>query len=76
MADGLGALHGRVDEGNTLREVPPGSAILAAIEQGLPQHVMGLEEMRRHRLTLSQAVEFFAQFYCHRQGSPATIEPP
>jgi hypothetical protein len=76
MADGLGALHGRVDEGNALREVPPGSAILAEIEQGLPQRVMGLEEMRRRRFNPCQSVEFFTQLHCRWQGSPATIEPP
>jgi hypothetical protein len=57
----LTALYGQVDEGNALREVSPGRGIVAQIEQGLPQCVVGLKEVRRRRLMLGQTVEFFAQ---------------
>ncbi len=56
-----GLLRCRVGEGDPLREVPPGSGVVAQEEQGAPEGVMGLQAGCWFGPTLGQSGELFRQ---------------
>ena len=62
-----GSLHRRVDESASLFEVRPGGGIFTQIEQGVPEHFVGLEEVRWLGLALRQPIELFPQLPRRRQ---------
>ena len=47
LVERLGPLRRRVDEGDPLLEVRPGGGVVAQVEQGRPERVMGLQAVRR-----------------------------
>ena len=49
LAERLGALRRRVGESDPLLEVRPGRGVVAQVEQGRPERVMGLQAVRRGR---------------------------
>ena len=67
-------LRRRIDEGDSLLEVPPGRSVVAQEKQGRSERMMGLQEVRRSSLVLRQPVEPFSQLSSCQQRPPGMIE--
>ena len=61
MAEHQAPLRRRVGKGDPLLEVRPGGGVFAKVEEGAPEHFVGLQKVRRCSLVLREPVEPFSQ---------------